>query len=104
MGAEELRIEVAYARPDRQFVVALRVPVGTTALQAVARSGLLTRCPEIDASDLRLGVFGRPVSAERVLAAGERVEIYRPLQADPKEVRRQRAAEGRTMGKPRSGG
>jgi putative ubiquitin-RnfH superfamily antitoxin RatB of RatAB toxin-antitoxin module len=104
VGAEGLRIEVAYARPDWQFVVALQVPAGTTALQAVERSGLLARCPELTAQELKLGVFGKPVSAERVLAAGERVEIYRPLQADPKEVRRQRAAEGRTMGKPRSGG
>jgi putative ubiquitin-RnfH superfamily antitoxin RatB of RatAB toxin-antitoxin module len=99
-----MRVEVAYARPDRQFLISLEVPTGSTAQQAVERAGLLARCPELDATQLRLGVFGRVVGPDRVLVAGERVEIYRPLRADPKEVRRQRAAEGRTMGKPRSGG
>ena len=85
-----LAIEVAYARPDEQVVVALSVPDGTTAGEAVERSGLAARFPEI-AGDPKLGVFGKSVAADTPLATGDRVEIYRPLQADPKQARRGRA-------------
>ena len=85
-----LSIEVVYARPDEQVVVALSVPDGTTAREAVERSGLAARFPEI-ACEPRLGVFGKSVTPETPLAAGDRIEIYSPLIADPKQARRGRA-------------
>lgn len=94
-AAEEIAVEVAFASPERQVVVSLIVPRGTTVRQAVELSGLLERVPEIDVRRNRLGVWGRVVSGERLLATGDRVEIYRPLRADPKEGRRRRARRGR---------
>ncbi len=99
MSDAVIRVEVAYARPDSQSIIALDVEPGVTAEQAVLRSGILEQYPEIDADNCRLGVFGKAVKRDRVLEAGDRVEIYRPLIADPKEVRRQRAAEGKRMKK-----
>lgn len=89
---EIIDIEVAYASASEQRIVALQVPQGTTAQQAVERSGLSAIFAEIDMSALRLGVFGKVVTLQTVLQAHDRVEIYRPLRADPKEVRRRRAA------------
>lgn len=89
----ETRIEVAYARPDRQRVVELPWQEGMTATQAVEASGLAREFPEIVERPLELGIFGRRIDAHRVLVAGDRVEIYRPLPDDPKERRRRRAAE-----------
>jgi uncharacterized protein len=83
-------IEVVYARPEEQVVIALNVPVGTTAGEAVERSGLATRFAEIG-GEKKLGVFGKAVAADTPLAAGDRVEIYRPLEADPKQARRRKA-------------
>jgi len=91
-------VEVAYALPDRQALLPLMVPAGTTAMEAVQRCGILDLFPEINLQENRIGVFGRLCAGDRVLEAGDRVEIYRPLVADPKEVRRRLAAEGRTMG------
>ncbi len=88
-------IEVAYARPDCQVIVPLRVSAGISAREAVRRSGLLERFPEIDSRNLSIGVFGNSVSPCAPLAQGDRVEIYRPLQVDPKEARRLRAARSR---------
>lgn len=85
-------VEVAYAEPHDQAVVSLKVPAGTSATEAVRRSGLLDRFPGIDLRKNSLGVFGVPVSPCAPLAPGDRVEIYRPLQVDPKEARRLRAA------------
>lgn len=86
-----LRIEVVCATPAEQVLIALAVPCGTTAGVAVERSGILRRFPDLDAARLELGVFGRVVTAATVLGDGDRVEIYRPLEADPKQARRRRA-------------
>lgn len=94
-GADILHIEVAYARPERQRVLALEVPAGTSALEAVRLSGIAVEFPEIDLEQAAVGVFGRVCPAGEVLREGDRVEIYRPLVADPKEVRRARAAKAR---------
>jgi hypothetical protein len=85
-----LAVEVVYALPALQAVVGLRVARGTTALQAIVESGLLQRFPEIDAANLKIGVFGRFVAPDTILKAGDRVEIYRALAADPKDARRRR--------------
>ena len=88
-------IEVAYAEPDCQVIVPLRVGAGISAVEAVQQSGLLERFPGIDLQNLPIGIFGSPVSPCAPLAQGDRVEIYRPLQVDPKEARRLRAARSR---------
>jgi uncharacterized protein len=96
----EIAVSVAYAERDRQTVVELRVPAGTTAAEAVERSGIRARHAGI-AALAPLGIHGRIVPPTAVLADGDRVELYRGLPADPKEKRRQLAREGRTMARPR---
>jgi putative ubiquitin-RnfH superfamily antitoxin RatB of RatAB toxin-antitoxin module len=89
----ELAVEVAYAGPEGQGVVALEVPSGTSVWEAVVRA--LPHLPAGLAPDpQRLGIFARKVAPERVLEAGDRVEIYRPLILDPMEARRRRAKRG----------
>jgi uncharacterized protein len=97
--SETLRIEVVYALPSRQELIRISLPSGTTVRQAVEASGVLEKHPEIDLSTNKLGVFAKLVKPDTVLRDRDRVEIYRPLIADPKEVRKQRAAEGKVMKK-----
>lgn len=89
---ERLTIEVAYALPQQQALVKLQVDAGTSLRQAIEQSGLLQRYPEIDLDRDRVGVFSRLAQLDEVLRAGDRVEIYRPLIADPKDARRARVA------------
>src|SRR5690348_7083139 len=98
-GDARIRVEVCYAKPEVQALVALSLPAGTTAAEAVERSGLLARFPEIDLNRETLAVAGKGVEASRVLSDGDRLEVLRPLTADPKETRRRLAAAGKTMGK-----
>lgn len=88
--AETIDVEVVYALPGCQPLVSLRLPPGSSALQAVERSGLIERCG-LDPENLRLGVFGRRCRPDARLADGDRVEIYRPLIIDPKQRRRRLA-------------
>ena len=97
MAAEPIAIEIACAEADRQTVLRLAVPVGCTAGEAIERSGILDLHPSIDAAACGVGIFGREVPRECVLAAGDRVEVLRPLVEDPKERRRRLAREGRSM-------
>ena len=90
-----IRVEVVYALRDAQTLIELEVEAGTTALEAIRRSGVLERHPEISAVRGRVGVFGKRVELDAPLRDGDRVELYRPLLADPKEKRRQRAARRR---------
>jgi uncharacterized protein len=94
-----MRVTVAWALPDEQVVVPLDLPEGATAAGAIRASGLTARFPEIDLARHGVGVFGRVVSLGQVLREGDRVEIYRPLQMDPREARRRLAATGRSMGR-----
>jgi putative ubiquitin-RnfH superfamily antitoxin RatB of RatAB toxin-antitoxin module len=87
-------VEVAYATPEQQVIVALKLPEGTTVEQAIHASGLLSRFPEIDGTDLKAGIFGSVCKLYQPVRQADRVEIYRPLIHDPKEARRQRAAKG----------
>lgn len=97
MTEPAITVEVAYALPDQQRILRLAVPVGTTVLEAAQLSGIVEHFPGLDLDACDMGVFGKLVAkpGERVLKADERVEIYRPLIADPKEVRKQRAARAR---------
>ena len=88
---QTIRVEVVLAMPDQQELVVLDVSAGTTVAEAISTSGLPDRCAGFELDLSKVGIFGQKVSPEQVLRAGDRVEIYRPLIADPKEVRRQRA-------------
>ena len=93
-----ITVEVAYALPHKQKIIALLVEPGTTALEAVQRSNIVAHFPELDLSQAKLGIFGQSLGTKgldtadkHILHAGDRVEIYRPLASDPKEARRKRA-------------
>ena len=99
-----IAVEVAYALPQKQKIIALLVEPGTSALEAVQRSGIARYFPEIDPASAKMGIFGQAIGSKGqdspggyMLQEGDRVEIYRPLICDPKEARRKRAeksAEG----------
>jgi putative ubiquitin-RnfH superfamily antitoxin RatB of RatAB toxin-antitoxin module len=93
------RVEVCYALPDASFLVQVNVDDGTTIAQAIAASGVFSRFPEIDLARNKLGVFGKLKPADSVVRDGDRIEIYRPLQADPMESRRRRARHKAAAGK-----
>ena len=95
----EIEIEVVYALPDMQTLLKIKVPEGVTAAQAVELSGIMEKHPEIDLEKNKLGVFGKLVKSDSPLREMDRVEIYRPLIADPKEIRKKRAEEGKVMKK-----
>ena len=97
MADETIRVEVAYAKPDRQLILEIEAEQGITAKEAVLRSGILDEFPEIDIETAKLGIFGKAAAAKTVLNPSDRVEIYRPLIADPKEARKKRAAEGKQL-------
>ena len=94
-----LRVEVAYARPDEQVIIPVEAPEGATVEQVIVLSRIQERFPEIEPKTAKVGVFGKLGKLSAVVRAGDRVEIYRPLLADPKAVRKQRAAEGKRMRK-----
>ncbi len=92
-------IEVAYATPEKQVILECRIDRGMAARDAVRLSGIDQHFPEIDLDNCDIGVFGKAIAADYELQDGDRIEIYRPLIADPKEIRRQRAAQGLKMKK-----
>ncbi len=92
-------IEVIYALPEEQILLKRSVPAGTTVADAIKASSVLDKHPEIDLSANKLGIFGKLTKADAVVRDKDRIEIYRPLIADPKEVRRKRAEEGKVMKK-----
>lgn len=96
---ERINVEVAYALPETQVIIPLQVSQGTTIEQAIKQSGILTTFPEIDLATNKVGVFSKLGKLDQELREKDRVEIYRKLIADPKEVRKQRAAEGKKMKK-----
>ena len=87
-------VEVAYATPQKQIILECEVANGSNAREIVRQSGIEQHFAEIDLDHCDIGVFGKPVSDDYLPSDGDRIEIYRPLIADPKEVRRQRAAQG----------
>lgn len=89
-----IRVEVVYALPDRAWSWALELPTGATVEQAVQAAGLERAVPGAIVDADLLAVFSRPVALTEVLRDGDRVEVLRPLQADPKQARRSRAAVG----------
>ena len=87
----EIRVQVCYARPGESWLREVAVPAGATLQAAIERSGLLGDAPEIDLAACRIGVYGKLKPLDMVLREHDRIEIYRPLVADPKESRRKRA-------------
>lgn len=104
MAVERIAVEVACALPDRQVVLPLLVAAGCTAGEALAQSGIFTLQPALDPGNCGIGIFGQEVDAGRVLQAGDRVEVLRPLLDDPRERRRRLARQGATMGRRSAGG
>jgi putative ubiquitin-RnfH superfamily antitoxin RatB of RatAB toxin-antitoxin module len=94
-----IHIEVTYAKPDEQLIIPMTVVEGTTLKQAIESSGILTHFTEIDLSKNKVGIFSKACTLDTTLRERDRVEIYRALLADPKEVRKRLAAEGKTMKK-----
>ncbi|NHB87094.1 RnfH family protein [Photorhabdus tasmaniensis] len=87
----DINVEVIYALPDRQYLRTVKLPQGVTVEQAIVASGLLTLRNDIDLQKNKVGIYSRPAKLTDILEEGDRVEIYRPLLADPKEMRRKRA-------------
>ena len=99
IAVDSINVEVAYATPEKQIIRAVNVDAGTTIGAAIVQSGIMMDFPDLDLEGAKVGLFGKAVAMTTVLSEGDRVEIYRPLIADPKEVRRKRAAEGKKMKK-----
>ncbi len=89
-SADTFDVEVVYALPDRQRRIIVRVVAGTSVAEAIHRSGILDEYTDIDAARWKLGIFSRRVAPDTELRPGDRIEIYRPLLADPKIARRER--------------
>ncbi|HYS51466.1 MAG TPA: RnfH family protein [Burkholderiales bacterium] len=96
MSPSKISVEIVYALPDRQVLRRIMLPDGSTVEDAIQVSGLRAAFPEMDTT--HVGIHGEPVPLTTVLRDRDRVEIYRPLRADPKEVRRTRAAKKRAKG------
>ena len=91
-------VEIAFALPDRQILETVLVTAGETVLDVVTKSGLQEAFPDYEIDRLAVGIWGREVQRDQVVKEDDRIEIYRPLQLDPREARRQLALTGRTMG------
>ncbi|EIJ36580.1 RnfH family protein [Thiothrix nivea] len=96
---ETIRIEVIYPLPHEQLLLETQVPAGSNIRDGILASGILERYPELDIGTLEAGIFGKMAKLDVPLRERDRIEIYRPLIADPKAVRKQRAAEGKVMKK-----
>lgn len=96
---DQINIEVVYALPHEQTLLKVRVPQSSTVAEAIRISGIIEKYPDIDLSKNKLGIYGKLSKADAILRDKDRIEIYRPLIADPKEIRRQRAEEGKAMKK-----
>lgn len=99
MPNPNIRIEVIYPLPHEQLLLKAEVPEGASIRDGIRASGVLERYPELNLDTLEAGIFGKLAKLDTPLRAQDRIEIYRPLIADPKAVRKQRAAEGKVMKK-----
>ena len=98
-SGDHITVEVAYALPYQQLIIPIQVAPNTTAEEAINASNIISKFPEIDLTKNQVGIFGKLTKLDTPLRHMDRVEIYRPLIADPKEVRKQRAADGKIMKK-----
>ena len=94
----DINIEVVFALPDKQRLRSVVIKPGTTAREAIAASGLESEFGNADLKSAPIGIWGREVPPNEILKNGDRIEIYRPLELDPREARRRLALSGKTMG------
>ncbi len=99
MSANLIRVEVAYALPTKQTIVDVSVPENTSVEDAIRASDILEQFPDIDLAKTKVGIWSRVVKLRDVLSEGDRIEIYRPLIADPKEIRKRRAEKAKDEGR-----
>jgi putative ubiquitin-RnfH superfamily antitoxin RatB of RatAB toxin-antitoxin module len=99
MSSKLINIEVAYALPTKQTIVDVALKEGTTVQQAIEASNILEQFPDIDLKATKVGVWSRVVKLSDTLIDGDRIEIYRPLIADPKEIRKRRAEKAKEEGR-----
>ncbi|HSM31804.1 MAG TPA: RnfH family protein [Woeseiaceae bacterium] len=92
---ESLAVEIVLATPERQVLLTVNVREGATVADVIAASGLESRFPGMGVADMPVGIWGKRVSPDTTVSAGDRVELYRPLEVDPREARRQRARAGK---------
>ncbi len=97
--ADRIQVEVIYALPEEQNLLTIEVDDGIEVQQAIIESGVLKQYPELDLSAMKVGLFGKMTTMKQKVRDKDRIEIYRPLIADPKEVRKKRAAEGKVLKK-----
>ncbi|MDC0542030.1 RnfH family protein [Methylophilaceae bacterium] len=90
---DEILVEVAYALPEEQVIISIEVPKKINIKQAIEKSGIQKKFPEIDLSKNKVGIFGKQTTLDHLLSDRDRIEIYRPLILDPKEMRRKRASK-----------
>ena len=93
MMPDEILVEIAYALPEEQVIISIKVPTIFNVQQAIEKSGIQKKFPSIDLSKNKVGIFGKKTTLDHVLKNRDRIEIYRPLILDPKEMRRKRAAK-----------
>ena len=98
--SDNITVEVVFAVPEKQHLVTIKLPEGSIVADAIAESAIAGRFKGADLDSLQVGIWGRPVGRDATLADGDRVEIYRELEIDPREARRQLALAGRTMSQP----
>ncbi|MGR8929413.1 MAG: RnfH family protein [Gammaproteobacteria bacterium] len=91
MEADLIRVEVAYAKPERQTIISIDLPIGSTVEHAIATAGIQRLFPEIDLTRQKVGIFGQACKLQQTVVDGDRIEIYRPLLQDPMTARRKRA-------------
>ena len=91
--SDEILVEIAYAMPNEQVILSIKVPTKSDVKQAIEKSGIQIKFPSIDLSKNKVGIFGKKTTLDHVLKNRDRIEIYRPLILDPKEMRRKRAAK-----------
>ena len=97
--AENITVEVAYALPERQSLLTVSVSKSATVQQIIEQSGILQQFADIDLTQQKVGIWSRPVKLTDTVKAGDRIEIYRPLIADPKDLRRRRAEKAKEEGR-----
>ncbi|MFT4747671.1 MAG: putative ubiquitin-RnfH superfamily antitoxin RatB of RatAB toxin-antitoxin module [Congregibacter sp.] len=99
MTDQQISLEVAYATPEKQALLEVVVEKGTTVEQAILASGIVKRFPDINLEVLKVGIWNRTCKLADLPKKGDRIEIYRPLIADPKEARRRRAEKAKDEGR-----
>lgn len=100
MNNGETRVEIVFAAPDTQSLLELKLNAGTTVKQALELSGIYEKFGNVDMTNMPVGIWGQLVGRDRIVENGDRIELYRPLEIDPREARRRLAESGRTMSQP----